>query len=312
MLREYALDPDVLTNWNDFRYFIEKFGIPEGRLISKYPKKWKYLVYLSLAKNTKYPKSAEIEINLKEEIDRIDPNIIAPVRKNYFWDHNKSWLISAVEEHKRKAFHAIISNERHDECRELLVAEFLNEKHELWKTQRELCIARDNTELANALSLFLQISKDVVFVDKHFRPGRNEFIYPFQHYLKELFVCEYKRKKINVKIFTGYDPKHDHVWFYKACDEHFSCIIPQGLSVRICRIIFSDDDVKSDDMHNRYILSERGGVRFAWGLDSGKPNKNDDVSFLDENVYQKRWSQYCSGNNAYDIIDYYVINGKKK
>lgn len=311
MLREYALDPNVLTNWKDFRYFIEKFGISEGRLISKYPKKWKYFVYLSLAKNAKYPKSAEIEINLKEEIDKIDPNIIAPARKNYFWDHKTSWLISAVEEHKRKAFHAIISNERHEECSELLVADFLNEKHKLWKSQRELCIPRDKKELAKALSLFLQVSQDIVFIDQYFRPGKDEFISTFKYYLKNLFVFEYKRTRINVKIFTSYINEIDHKWFYKACDEHFSYIIPKGLSMKICRVIFSGEDVESDDMHNRYILSERGGVRFAWGLDSGKPNKNDDISFLDEDVYQKRWSQYCGKRLGYDIFDEHVISGKK-
>ena len=49
MLYEYALEPDLLNNWKDFRYFTEKFGVSRGRLLSPFPKRWKRLVYESLA-----------------------------------------------------------------------------------------------------------------------------------------------------------------------------------------------------------------------------------------------------------------------
>jgi hypothetical protein len=48
MFYEYALKPSLLNNWKDFRYFTEKFGIAQGRLISRYPKRWKRMVYESL------------------------------------------------------------------------------------------------------------------------------------------------------------------------------------------------------------------------------------------------------------------------
>ena len=40
MLFEYAVEPVLLNNWPSFRYFYEKFGVPQGRLISRYPKHW--------------------------------------------------------------------------------------------------------------------------------------------------------------------------------------------------------------------------------------------------------------------------------
>ena len=48
MISEYALEPVLLNNWKDFRYLVEKFGVSEGRLIARYPKHWKRLVYESL------------------------------------------------------------------------------------------------------------------------------------------------------------------------------------------------------------------------------------------------------------------------
>jgi hypothetical protein len=49
MLHEYALEPALLDNWKDFRYFTEKFCVSRGRMIARYPKRWKRLVYESLS-----------------------------------------------------------------------------------------------------------------------------------------------------------------------------------------------------------------------------------------------------------------------
>ena len=49
MIYEYALEPRLLNNWKDFRYFTEKFSFYEGRLISRFPKRWKRDVYALLS-----------------------------------------------------------------------------------------------------------------------------------------------------------------------------------------------------------------------------------------------------------------------
>ena len=41
MLFEYAVEPQAIgSNWQNFRYLIEKFGFDRGRLISQFPKAW--------------------------------------------------------------------------------------------------------------------------------------------------------------------------------------------------------------------------------------------------------------------------------
>ena len=45
MLKEFALEPEALASWESFRYLIEKFGVSKGRVISRFPKQWKRLVY---------------------------------------------------------------------------------------------------------------------------------------------------------------------------------------------------------------------------------------------------------------------------
>ena len=44
MIAEYALDPALLSNWADFRFYVSQFGGSQGRLISEFPAKWKRMV----------------------------------------------------------------------------------------------------------------------------------------------------------------------------------------------------------------------------------------------------------------------------
>ncbi len=49
MVYEYALEPELVATWGnrqDFRYFVEKFGLGQPRIVSRYPKPWKRLVRL--------------------------------------------------------------------------------------------------------------------------------------------------------------------------------------------------------------------------------------------------------------------------
>ena len=48
MLKEYALQPELLSSWSVFRYLSEKFGYGRGRVIARYPKRWERLVYDAL------------------------------------------------------------------------------------------------------------------------------------------------------------------------------------------------------------------------------------------------------------------------
>lgn len=76
--------------------------------------------------------------------------------------------------------------------------------------------------------------------------------------------------------------------------------MPTGVSVCIKRW---QERAGGEGIHNRYVLTKRGGIRFAWGLDEGDPEQTDDVSLLEYAVYRQRWDQYCGEHPAFDLID---------
>ena len=46
-------------------------------------------------------------------------------------------------------------------------------------------------------------------------------------------------------------------------------------------------------LHNRYILTDLGGVAFGIGLDDGNDGETDDLILMDRAQYELRWSQYA-------------------
>ena len=47
-----------------------------------------------------------------------------------------------------------------------------------------------------------------------------------------------------------------------------------------------------EQLHNRYILSDLGGVSFGYGLDEGDEGETDDITLMDKDQHQHRWFQY--------------------
>ena len=53
-------------------------------------------------------------------------------------------------------------------------------------------------------------------------------------------------------------------------------------------------------MHNRYVLTDIGGVQFGTGLDEGEEGTTDVVSRLDAEPYEKRYQDYAEPGFSFD------------
>ena len=104
MINVYALDPELLTNWSDFRFFISCFGYEKGRLIAIYPGKWKRQIYDSVQGTTIEKKQIE------ESLRRIDSRLVKQSGRSS--DGTKKWLDNAIAENAVRPFHAIVSRQR--------------------------------------------------------------------------------------------------------------------------------------------------------------------------------------------------------
>jgi len=58
-----------------------------------------------------------------------------------------------------------------------------------------------------------------------------------------------------------------------------------------------------EKLHNRYVLTDLGGIAMGVGLDAGEAGETDDLLLLPRTQYQLRWSQYASEDGAFERID---------
>lgn len=298
MIHEFALDPGLLNNWEQFRYLIEKFGVCQGRLIARYPKRWKAMVYDGLSALGEIERK-RIEVWLQHIDDRMQP-------RTPHWDKSMSWLPNAEDEHDRQPFHAIISHTNPHAHDRILTYADLNEDSPLWSIAREKVVTRKASILAAAVSPLLRIAKSIIFVDPHFDPYKPRVRNTLGAFLKASLTGRTGSAPARVEFHTAYKPEITD--FVGECYRQLPQRIPIDMLLRIVRW---QERAGGDGLHNRYILTERGGVRLAWGLDEGSPAHTDDLSLLDHGLYNTRWCQYCSDQPAFDFIDEFLINGTR-
>jgi len=298
MIHEFALDPGLLSNFERFRYLTEKFGVCQGRLISRYPRRWKALVYEALIDVGEVERK-RIEVKLQGIDDKMQA-------RNHQWDNNLRWLPNAEREHDRFPFHAIITNENPNARNHVLAYDELDENAPLWSIEREIVVARDASLLASAVAPLLRAAKSVIFIDPHFDPYKTRVRNTIKTLLEACLVGRSGQNLERVEFHAAFRP--EIVDFAGECQRQLPQRIPVGTSLKVIRW---RERAGSDGLHNRYILTERGGVRLAWGLDEGNPAQTDDISLLEPGLYRVRWAQYCGNQPAFDFVDDLIVVGTR-
>ena len=300
MLYEYAVEPVLLNNWKDFRYFTEKFGVSQGRFISRYPKRWKKMVYESLASCGEIERK-RIEVSL----ETLDGCVLK--RSQSQWDNQQDWLTNAEAEHFRRPFYAILARTNPNQRDFVLEGEGLDDTHPRWNVPRSRAVPRVAQEMADCVAPLLRVCQEILFIDPHFRPKEDRYQRPLREFLTVLIERPLNEFPVRVEIHTGEDLG---AGFFKAeCQKWLPNITPKGMKVRLVQWRQKNGGEK---FHNRFILTDKGGVMFGVGLDDsdGADGETDDVTLLDEDVYKLRRKQYTS-DPAFDFIDEIVVEGRR-
>ena len=76
--------------------------------------------------------------------------------------------------------------------------------------------------------------------------------------------------------------------------------IPDGVQLVLLRL---RERPGGQRLHNRYILTDLGGVVFGAGLDDGEDGETDDVALMDRAQSQLRWAQHSGDTMAFDMAE---------
>ncbi len=295
MIYEYALEPELVATWgnrHDYRYFVEKFGLGQPRIVSRYPKRWKRLVLEALGHVDNVERARVVEL-----VQRLSERMVR--RRGYVWNPDRTWSENARAEHARVPFQAILARENLDGHPRVLIAADLNDGTPLWAVPRAVAIARRAADMAAAVAAMLRIAEVVVFVDPYFGPDRLRHRRTLEAFLRTMTEGRAVDGPGRVEVHTSADEDRTgtRVFFEAECQRRLPGCIPTGARLRVVRL---RERPGGEQLHNRYILTDIGGVLFGVGLDDGDEGDTDDVHILDQAQYEERWRQYASAAPAFD------------
>ncbi len=296
LFQEYALDPKLLNNWKDFRYFFSAFGWNTGRLISRYPSRWKRLVYDHLGQCSPIEQQ-----RIVERLHRIDEKMVTRLSE---WDPSQpDWLINAEAEHVKRPFTRLVASENPREKEAVLVGDCLDEEDESWRLRTDIDVERKSRDLADAVQLMLRSARRISLIDPHFGPENRRHIEPLKSFIQ---TCQINRTVDLLSFEYHTEVSSTNEFFAETCHSQLQGCLPSGFSIRFLRWSQRPGD---EELHDRFILTELGGVRYTVGLDYGPSSTHTGIVILSKESYEKQVRDYLSDSPAFNLTDELTITG---
>lgn len=302
MIYEYAVDPNCLCDWHRLRQIADGVGVPKGRLLADYPNAWKKTVMQLL--------SAKLPVErarLETQYQRIKPHLIPSHRP---FDPGRDWLINAEVVHEGSPFRAIVAADNPRTRPQVLKIDELNDTMDLWRTSPTGIVPRKATPMADVVRFLLQLSYHVALVDPNFVPTAVRFRRPFEQFIQCCFQTRNQAPpKIRMIVAAAYDAAAGDE-FEKDCAEHLAPLIPTSMSCEVIRV--RQTLSPAEKLHNRYVLTDRGGIQFTIGLDDAgsAEGQTEDVILLSQESFDARWRQYGQ-LQAFDPVCSSIVVGTK-
>jgi len=285
MIKEFALEPEALASWENFRYFIEKFGVPQGRLIAEFPGKWRKMVIEAAQRVAKPVEFARIVERLKQVGDHV---LLSRGRPG--GDGTRTWLERALTEHEREPFDGIIACANPNASPHVLVQSELDDQDQRFRVTRQIEVVRSAAALVACANFMLRHTATVKWVDYIIDLRKPRWRRPFQAALEVL------RSHGRPVLFEVHRQFGNEVEKTNLRHQFQEAILKYGVP----NIAFALHLHPEQVMHDRFILTELGGLQIGHGLDDNEdggsaPTAN--VILLEHSMFQAQWGKY-SGNGT--------------
>ncbi len=305
----YALDPSVLNNWDNFsRLYLENFGFSKGRLLLRLPKKWKKEVYDLLAQSKCSPKEKKMIEEALGNRQMFDERFIS-LKSGILsatWDGEEQWLNNAEQAFDILSFDVTIISDDNPRNKVFVIPikELFYPHQDRWKSKTQGYITRNAKEMASSFALLLQNTTEIVFVDPYFKKLADRHTNTLEEFLN---IAQQEGEPLkSVKYFLEYDNEGSPDVFKRNL-EALDKIIPKSVKVTFYEI------EKCKDLHNRHILTDRGGISIPNGLDENKNGAKAEIILNIFTQYQDTKKMYDPGDDGFDFVikDKTVVIGKK-
>ena len=299
MFYEYAVDPAILTSISNVQAFFESFKNRPHRLISDAPKKWTQEAFNAINYLPHDQCPPVMKKTLKENLKKLSKNSLCSNRSVDGWDMiTSSWLDFVINEHEKHPFSAILGTESDSNSLPFYSFSRLFVFAPLcWEYSGQQHIKREATIIVETLLPLLKVSKHLQLVDPQFaliKPNWDRF----KPLLEELILRanEFNFGKGIFKIEIHTSDKRGCV--QQGLEAKVQSWLPEGITV----CCFQWPEKK---MHDRFILTDVGGVFLGHGLDEYADGRLEEVlvSVLDHQTYRKEKSKLNGSPVEYSEVE---------
>ena len=284
MLLEYALEPRVVgADWRQCRYLLEKFGFDRGRLIAAFPKHWQRAVHDAAAGLSDMDRK-RIETLLARAKSAL-------VRSGRDYDPEQDWFANAVAQQAMAPFQAIIADQNPDGRGDVLVAEELDESAPLFQNPHGWQVERTGAALAAAMGPLLTYSRKIWFVDPYF----SVLEAPYVETLRTCLAAAAASGNVGAELqihYREHDSRPSTDDLQRRIPRSLAGVIPAGMSVSLHAWVERDG---GEDMHARYLLTDRGGLSVEAGFSAVGPHQNVDLHLLTSEVCDAKRKAFADG-----------------
>ncbi len=331
LIHDYALEPSLVAECGNSPFLCQVFkdahwGWDAGCLPVQYPSKstWKKQVINLVGDDKRY-----------EALVTFLPRI-AIIRSASTWKDAATWLENAECENGFHSFHRILALDnprKHPNvvCRKDISSKTVN------PAPPSVTVNRIATSMAAGIEPLLLYAKSIRFIDPHFCALHKRFRDPLCEFLR--IICDNKRK-VELELHASADrvKVSDHdiealadklkvsvdklkaldagvlAWevFRQECEDELPRIIPKGFTLTI--YLWKKRE-KGQGFHNRYILTDIGGVQLGTGLDqesTGGTQDEDIISRMSSLDFHRWLNKYSRSTPAFNLEKQpIVIEGRR-
>lgn len=296
MIHAFALEPRLVASWGrreEFRFIHDKFGLGTPRVLLELPKfsKWKKAVYDSA---TQLALSQE-EMKRIEELFRLFGDHRHRRVDGTVYDGLLSWLENAEREYARRPFAGILATQNPRGHEAVLVADRLGMGEPRWVCEKGASPGRTPEALALAMAAMLMNCRQLHLVDPHFGPENAR-----HRRVLEALMGVLNGNGLSLDLVCIHCAQKSTVEFFDQEAAKMATRLPHGVAVNFVRW---RQRPGGDRLHNRYVLTDVGGVSLGVGLDAGDPGETDDMLLLPSAQYRLRWGQFVTNNGSFEEVD---------
>lgn len=301
MYYEYAVDPASFDSWQTTRYLLDAFGFDKGRLICEFPTKhWKRLVYEHIS-------TAPLrDIERARMVERLKmlPRETLMRRPGAAFNAATPWIRNAVAEHARCAFKAVLSPGKDAGTDDVLDPREVDATDARWSVPPAETLPREVSTVVPRLRPLLQQASVIRVVDPYFHP-RGALKVQFLHAIVRAAAPD---AVIEVYLKEGASGEPGRSLCATA-DARLPEQIPAGRTVDI---LVWRERPGGERFHNRFLLTNVGGVQFGDGLEQGEGAEVDRVSRLGDRECEEYRQRYGANSTAFEFVCRTTVRGTRR